>query len=589
MTRSRTIRGIGASPGVAIGRVFLLDRRRVHIPRFHIQPDQIEYEQKRLREAIEKSIAQLDEIRSRFVGDGQDHQAILQAHEMMLGDAALYDEAAELIRTQKINAGWAVSRVIARLRALFEKISDTYLKERQGDIDFVGERIMRNLAGQPTDLTQMNTFSQLGDGTIVVAHDLSPVDTAILTRQRITAIVTEVGGKTSHTSIVARSMEIPAVVGTPEITDTLGSGDLIIVDGFDGTVVVKPSNRQIERARERSEKYRRAYLELLEAKSLPARTLDDVEITIAGNIELPSEVSTVLNRGGTAIGLFRTEFMYIDADVAPDEESHYRTYCNIFDEIGDREVTIRTLDLGGDKNFDPKHNKIIEPNPALGLRAIRYCLLNQTIFEAQIAGLLRAATRGNLRIMLPMISGIDELHSAKAIFHKVRQRLEREGKEHKADVPVGIMIEVPSAVFTADILAEEADFFAIGTNDLLQYLLAVDRTNERVDYLYNPLHPAVLRAIRMVTAAAAAQDISVSVCGEMAGDPFHAPVLLGLGISQLSMNAGSIPRVKRLIRDLRFDDCVALVENLENVRRPIEATSQVRAFLRANAPDLDLG
>ena len=572
----RTFRGIGASPGIAIGRVYLLDRGQVRVPRYHIQPDQVGYETTRLSRAIEKSVQQLEAIRSRFDGGGVDHHAILKAHEMMLADTALFDESVTLITTEHINSEWAVSRVIARIRGLFDRVPDAYFRERRGDVDFVGDRILRNLIGQTTDIADV---SNIEDGTIIVAHDLSPADTAVLARHRVTAFVTEVGGKTSHTSIIARSLEVPAVVGVHGIVDAAGSGDLMVVDGADGTVVLRPTRSQIERGRERSEQFRVMNLDLLEAKALPARTLDGHDVTVAGNIELPHEVATVLGRGGEAIGLYRTEFLFLGRTDPPGEEDHYRTYCQIFDEVGDREVTIRTFDLGGEKVF-AQVDTGLEPNPALGLRAIRYCFAHPEIFEAQIAGLLRASMCGRLRILMPMISSVGELRTARDIISSVARRLEREGKEFKKDVPVGIMVEVPSAALTADLLARECDFFAVGTNDLMQYLLAIDRTNEQVDYLYHPLHPAVLRTLAMVTQGADKGGISASVCGEMAGELEHVPVLIGLGFKQLSVAASSTPRVKRLIRDLRMEDCVALATEVLQCTTHQEADALVRDFLR---------
>lgn len=575
--RSKVFHGIGASPGIAIGRVFVLDRRLVRVPRYHIEPDQVEYEVERFRRAVKKSVGQLETIRSRFVGDGMDHQAILEAHEMMLRDKALRDEACELIRDDLLNAEWAISRVIGRLRSLFDRVTDAYFRERRGDIDFVGERILRNLVGQAADVSDIG---QVEGSTVIVGHDLSPVDTALLSRQRVAAFVTEVGGKTSHTCIVARSLEVPAVVGVQGILDAVGSDDLIVVDGLDGTVRVRPTRAQVEKGRERSHEFQRLNLELLDAKSLPATTLDGRNLIVAGNIELPSEIATVLSRGGEGIGLYRTEFMYLGRSEAPGEEDHYRTYTRLLDEVGDREVTVRTLDLGGEKIFGAMPRDT-EPNPALGLRAIRYCLRHPEVFKDQIAGLLRAAVGGNLRVMLPMVSSIDELRAAKELIAEVVDNLTRQGKEFKRDVPIGIMIEVPSSAMTADHLANECDFFAIGTNDLLQYLLAIDRTNERVDYLYHPQYPAVLRVLRMVVDAARETATPVSICGEMAGDTDHTAVLLGLGVQQLSMNAGSILRVKRLVRQLRQSDCETLLEKAMTLTTQAEVGALVHDFMRS--------
>ena len=498
---------------------------------------------------------------------------------MMLRDESLLQEASGLIRDQQRNAEWAVTSVLARLRGLLDRVSDSYFRERRGDIDFVGDRIVRNLVGRVAD---PEDIVDLDRGSVVVAHDLSPVDTAMLARHRITGFVTEVGSKTSHTSIVARSLGVPAIVGVHGIFDAVGSGDMIVVDGIAGEAIIRPTKKQVETSRRRAARFEQRKLDLIEARALPARTTDGYDIIVAGNIELPHEVARVLDHGGEAIGLYRTEFMFLGRDTIPGEEDHYRTYCQVFEEVGNRPVTIRTVDLGGDKIFDAVPMES-QPNPALGLRAIRYCLEHPEVFEAQIAGLLRAATRGDLRIMLPMISGIDELRSARRIIDQVRVRLQREGKDHRDDVPIGVMIEVPSAVMTADLLANEADFFSIGTNDLMQYLLAIDRTNDRVAYLYHPLHPAVLRTLQRILDAARAKNIPVSVCGEMAGEAEYLPILLGFGFEQLSMNSGSIGQVKRLVREIdRHSCCDLLREALQCVTYP-EVGTLVREFLEAKS------
>lgn len=587
--RARRFTGIGASPGVAIGRVYLLDHRKVRVPRYHIQADQISYETERLQKAIQDSVAQLEVIRSRFEGhtQGREHHAILEAHVMMLRDRALLDDSLALIKGDLINAEWAITRVITRVRGVFDRVANAYFRERMGDFNFVSERILRNLSGQSADVERL---SSIPDGTIVVAHDLSPADTAELLRHRITAFVTEVGGKTSHTSIIARSLEVPAVVGAHGILDAAGSGDVIVVDGLDGSVVLRPSKAQLERGRQRAQTYQRSNIELLEARLLPAKTIDGAHVTVAGNIEMPGEVATVLSRGGEAIGLYRTEFVFVGRTTLPTEEEHYRIYCQLFDELSDKPVTVRTLDLGGEKIFgateqqererDPDRIMEIEPNPALGLRAIRYCLHHPDLFRAQIAGLLRAATCGDLRIMLPLISGLSELRQAKELIAEVAHRLQREGKPHRTDVPIGIMMEVPSSVLIADTLAKECDFFAVGTNDLLQYLLAIDRANERVAYLYEPWHPAVLRTLHMVMQAAKTAKIPVSVCGEMAGDVEHTPLLVGFGFDQLSMNAGSIPKIKRAINGLRRSDCEELVQAVLDCRLPGDVAAMMAAFAK---------
>lgn len=577
---AQMFRGIGASEGIAVGRVFLLDRRRARVPRYHIKEDQTAYEIKRLTEAINKSVVQLEEIRSRFVDEGMDHQPILEAHEMMVKDAALLDEAARFIESDKVNAEWAISKVISRLRGLFDQIANPYLAQRRSDIDSIGDRILGNLAGR---ISEINELGSIGQGSIVVAHDLSPADTAVLVRKRVTAMVTEAGGPTSHTSIIARSMHVPAVVGVKGIFDLVGNGDLVVVDGCEGSVLWRPPAEQLQGFRDKATEFNRQWQLLLADKELPARTADGIDIHVTGNIEFPSEAPIVFEHGGAGIGLYRTEFLYIERAEEPDEELHYRTYSSIFEECGDRPVTIRTLDLGADKlmvgqELDP------EPNPSLGLRGIRYCLEKQPIFETQIAGILRAAVHGNVRLLLPMVSDVSELLMAKALIEKVEYRLAQEGRPFARGLSIGCMIEVPSAVIAADAIVDECDFISIGTNDLIQYVLAIDRTNERVAYMYNPAHPAVLRTLKLAVDAASRAGVPVSICGEMAGDVIYVPFLLGFGVDQLSINAGSIPKIKELIRVLKSSDCRQLLSDALECRTVKDVRRRLRDFLKQSVP-----
>ena len=372
----RLFRRLSASPGIAIGQVLLLDRRRIHAPHYHIEPDQCDKEIERLDKAIEKSVEQLESIRASFVGDELDHQPILEAHEMMIRDRALADEAKGFIRGEFLNAEWAIERVIERIRKIFDKVSDAYFKERRGDIYFVGERILRNLTGKEADIQQLD---HVDEDTVVVAYDLSPVDTAMLAGYRLRAFVTEVGTYTAHTAIVARSLDIPAVVGVKGVMQSAGQGDEVIVDGVKGTVLLQPSAEELKEAERHFDLFQKQSLELLEAKALPAETIDGKRVEVAGNIELPSEVSSVIARGGEAIGLYRTEFLFLGRQDAPNEEEHFKTYCKILAEMNGRKVTIRTLDVGGEKLFSSLASPM-EHNPALGMRAVRYCLSHQDIF-----------------------------------------------------------------------------------------------------------------------------------------------------------------------------------------------------------------
>jgi phosphotransferase system enzyme I (PtsI) len=547
----------------------------LRLPKYHIHEAHVERELLRLKKAMDVSVNQIAFLRNQLSTSGLPHHTILEAHEMMLRDPSLQGDVATLITQDLLNAEWAVKRVITQLKSIFDNIVDPYFKERGSDIDFVGDRILRNLTGQQKDLDQMQG---LHPHAIIVAHDLSPVDTALLAQHHIAAFVTEVGGKTSHTSIIARSLEVPAVVGVAGLLDAVGTGELLIVDGMEGSVVLRPQKTHIERSERRSERYRKAHEDVFAARALPACTLDNVGVVVAGNIELPHEVAGVFNRGGEEIGLYRTEFMFTQRSDIPTEDEHFEIYCKVFEEAQGRAVTFRTFDLGGDKHMG-LHPSTPEPNPALGLRAVRYCLQHPDLFENQLAGLLRASMHGNMRILIPMVSGLDELLEVKKRIEKVKKRLDAEHKPYQNNIPLGVMIEIPSAVLAASYLAQECDFFAIGTNDLIQYLLAIDRTNERVAYLYHPLHPAVLKTLSMVLHAAQEAGIPVSVCGEMAGDTEYTPILIGMGFRCLSMNAGSVPKVKRLIRELQHHTCVELFEKAMLCKTASEVESLVHGFM----------
>ena len=551
--------GIGASPGIAIGRCWPVDRRKVRTPKRRLGPDEVEPELARFRTALELSEVQLAEVRHKVAeaegGSAGDHTAIIDLHRMMLKDEMLVLEAQKLIREERINAEWAVKRVVRKIKGAFSDAADEYFKERRADVDFVGERIIKNLLGQQVDVEEPPP-----EGAIIVAHDLSPADTALLLHERkVGAFVTDAGAKTSHTAIVARALEVPAVVAVGRITTLADKGDWVIVDGARGVVIINPTageRSDYEAARERFLEQER---ELLRTRDLPASTLDGVTLRLAGNIEFAEEVPSLLNHGGEAVGLYRTEFLYLQREQLPTEEEHYQDARHILEALAPRPVTIRTFDLGGDKL--PAGLKSHAENPALGLRAIRYCLRQPEMFRTQLRGLVRASPHGNLRLMFPMISGINELRAAKRVLAEVREELRREGLA-LPEVPVGIMIELPSAAVISDRLAAECDFFSIGTNDLIQYTIGIDRQNKDVAYLYKPLHLSVLRLLKLVCDNAAAAGIPVSMCGEMAGEPMNALVLLGLGVSEFSMNGPSIPLVKRVIRAARAEDGRALAQRV---------------------------
>ena len=548
VTARERLSGIPASPGVVAGTVFLIDRRRVRAPKYRLNDGDEESEVARLREAVEKAVAQLDEIRSKVAeGVGSEHGAILDAHRMMVSDETFLDHVRSFIREEKLNAEWALRRAV---RAIKERLAEAgeYLAERRADVDEVAERLIANLVGeQPSGLTD----ELPAEGAIIVAHDLSTADAAmLLVAGRIAGLVTDVGGRTSHTAIVARALEVPAVVGTGRASLIAVSGDPIVVDGTLGEVLIGATRDEMETARRTHDRLVAAERALLSQSAAPAETTDGHTVSLVANIEFSGQALGAVQHGAVGVGLYRTEFLYLNRNEPPTEEEHFADYRAIVEAMGGRPVTIRTFDLGADKipRAGPPRSK--EPNPALGLRAIRYSLMNPSLFMLQLRALWRAAAYGPVRVMIPLVSGVSELRAAKAALAEARAELVREGVPvaAPADLPVGIMVETPAAAVIADRLAHEAAFFSIGTNDLIQYSLAIDRHNRDVAYLYRPMHLSVLRLIKGIVEAAHTAGIEVAMCGEMAGDPFYTLVLLGLGLDAFSMDAASIPQVKQVVR-----------------------------------------
>ncbi|MCI0569390.1 MAG: phosphoenolpyruvate--protein phosphotransferase [Myxococcaceae bacterium] len=575
-----TFKGIGASPGVALGHAYVLDRRRVRTPKLRLADEEVEPELMRMKTALELSDRQLAELKDQIAQhDAHDHGLILEAHRLMLHDPMLVDEVRKLIQRDRINAEWAVRRVARKLKHMFDNIPDEYFRERRADVDYVADRLVRNLMGQVVD-----EELEVPPDAIVVAHDLSPADAAVMLRKvKVAGIVTDVGGQTSHTAIVARARETPAVVGAGRASEQINPGDLVALDGRRGLILVNPSEEQLARFRESMRRFQETEAAALRTWDLPAVTTDGVRVHLNGNIEFAEELPSVLAHGAEGIGLYRTEFLFLDRQTPPSEDEQYRAYRQVLEAMEGRPVTIRTLDLGGDKvPGTRKHEK--EPNPAMGLRAIRYCLSHRELFRTQLRALLRASAHGNLRLMFPLISGLSELREARSELEACRSELGRHGVPMGRRFPVGIMVETPSAAWIADRLVAEADFFSVGTNDLIQYSLAIDRQNREVAYLYKPLHLSVLRTLQHVVNAAKGANIPVAMCGEMAGDPVYTLVLLALGFDELSMTAMQIPEVKRIIRAVSRDDARALLEGAmglttaEEIERYVHAEME-RRFL----------
>ncbi len=580
-TPTLSIKGIGASPGVAVGRAFLLDRKRVRTPKLRLGESEVESELRRMRTAIELSDHQLNEIKERLAqGEGHDHALILEAHRLMLHDPMFVDEVNKLIERDHINAEWAVRRVARKIKHIFDNIPDEYFRERRADLDFVADRVVRNLMGQAVDVEV-----EIPADAIVVAHDLTPADVAMMVKTgRIAGFVTDLGGQTSHTAIVARARATPAVVGAGRASDQVSPGDLIALDGTNGLILVNPTDEQLALFKETIRRYAASEQAALKTRELPAITTDGWRVHLYGNMEFLEEIPSLLTHGAEGIGLYRTEFLFLDREHPPTEEEHFRTYRTVLEAVGGRPVTIRTLDLGGDKVPALRRNER-EPNPALGLRAIRWCLQNRDVFRAQLRGLLRASAFGNLRIMFPLISGLAELREARSELERCRSDLGRAGVPMGGRFPVGIMMETPSAAWIADRLVHEADFFSVGTNDLIQYSLAVDRHNRDVAYLYRPLHLSLLRSIQNIVTAAKGANVPISMCGEMAGDPVYTLVLLALGFDELSMTGGQIPVVKQLIRKVTQRDAKIMLESAMRLSTSEEIERYIRSEIARLLPE----
>ena len=484
---------------------------------------------------------------------GAEHLYVLDTHLLILRDSMLTRETVGFIEAERINAEAALQRTLRKFKEFFAGIGDEYLRERSVDVETVVERVLRSMVGKSHE-----PVNDVEGRSIIVAHDLSPADVLQIDKSRVIGFVTDLGGKTSHSAILARALEIPAVVGLERVTAEISDGDVLIIDGATGVVVINPDQQTFQDYLRRKQRYEYLERELLKLKDLPAETTDGYRMLLKGNVEFIEEITSLKGHGGEGIGLYRTEMLFFNRETLPEEEEQFAAYAAVVREMAPHPVTIRTLDVGGDK-FVPNLNLADELNPALGLRAIRLSLRQPETFKPQLRAILRASAVGKVRIFFPMVSGVAEIRAVKALLEEAKQDLRRGGVPFDEGIEIGIMIEIPSAVIVADLLAREVDFFSVGTNDLIQYSLAIDRTNEHLSHLYEPLHPAVLRSLKMVAHPAHAAGIDVCMCGEMAGEPQFLPILLGLGFDELSMNAVSIPRVKNILRRCSKTEAEALV------------------------------
>jgi len=571
---NKSIHGIGASSGIVIGKAFLVERFKVRLPQKRIDPMHVDEEVERFHRALDESRNQLREIKEKILDpEVRQHTFILDVHLMILDDEMLIQNTEEHVRKRKVNAEWALDLTLQKLDTAFKAIEDEYLRERRSDLHYVSSRIFRNLMGRKHD-----DITKIKGKVILVAHDLSPADTLQMNLNHIAGFITDIGGKVSHTAILARSLGIPAVVGLEVATSLINGGDPLIIDGESGEVVINPTEEISESFMERRRRVKLQEREVMKYASLPAETRDGVRIHLQANIEMVEEIPSAKSHGAEGIGLYRTEILYLNRKDLPKEEEHYQTYRKLVENISPGVATIRTLDIGGDK-FLPDYSTGNEMNPAMGLRAIRFSIKETDIFKTQLRGILRASVHGKLRVLFPMISGIEEIRKAKAILEEVKKEFVRAKVPFDRGIKIGAMIEIPSASVTADILAREVDFFSIGTNDLIQYALAVDRINEHVSYLYEPLHPAILRIVRSVVQSARNAGIPLAICGEMAAEPAYVLVLLGLGLEEFSMNPIAIPKVKKVLRMAKAIETRSMTERLFQFSTASEIKRYVRRWM----------
>lgn len=583
MTKEKelTLRGIPAAPGIVTGRALLLDRQQYVIPKRSVKEDQISNEIKHFKDALIQTKQEIIDIKKRISEElSSEHGQIFSAHLLVIEDSMLIEEVIAKIKKEKLSAEYVFQDVLKKYIKVFSEMDDEYLRERISDINDIGKRILKNLIGARED-----ALSTLKEKAIVISYDLSPSDTATMHKKNVIGFATDIGSRTSHTAIMAKSLEIPAVVGLETVTKEVKSGDTLIVDGTHGVVIVNPAPMTLKHYESSRKKLAAFEKHLLEMKDLPCETKDGRKIELMANIELHEEVPSVIAHGAEGIGLYRTEYFYMNRKDLPTEEEQFKAYSVVAKKMKPYNVVIRTLDLGGDK-FLSQLEIPQEMNPFMGWRAIRFCLARPDIFKTQMRAILRASSFGKLKMMYPMISGIEELQQANAILEDIKRELRKEGISFDENMQVGAMIEVPSAALTADILAREADFFSIGTNDLIQYSLAVDRVNEKIAYLYEPAHPAVLLLIKNIIEAGHKAGIWVGMCGEMAGDIFMTLILLGFGLDEFSTSPIAIPELKKIIRSVTMDQAKEIAQQAITLSTGKEIERFAKRKLKEIVPDL---
>lgn len=562
------LKGIAISPGIALGNGVLLDRTKMIVERIRVEDNVIEREKERFLGAVNRSMNQLLSIKENLDhGDTGEHLDILNFSIMMLEDELLSQEVVDFIGAEQVNAEWAINSVLTKKSEAFRKVEDIYMKERLADFYYLGERILRNLHGVHDEI------SYLAAESVLIAHDLSAVDVVSYAKHHVIGIVTDIGAFTSHSAIVAKSLGIPTVMGLEDITARVTPGDTIFIDGFKGTVILNPDKNELKKFKKRRTDYIKLEKQLLKYAKLRGKTLDDIEISVNANIEIIEELDLARSYGAEGIGMYRTEFLFTNSVYFPDEDEQYENYQQVVSALDSPIVTIRTLDIGGDK-FPVGMEPSKRLNPALGLRGIRFSLQEQDMFRKQIRAILRSSAENKIRILIPMVSKLSEVLDTKKIIKEIAEEL---GTGNTWEI--GVMIETPAAAIIASDISEEVDFLSIGTNDLIQYTLAVDRINEHVSYLYTPFHPAILRLIAGVVDAAHKNSIPVSVCGEMASQLSCVPLLVGMGVDELSMNIHSIPKVKKLLNTITEKDSKEILENSLKLKTEFDIRTYVRKVI----------
>lgn len=570
------LKGIAASGGLGIGKSYIVGKEEFSVPKRKVSHENISREIYRLEEALIETRREISNLHKRISSElGYDNARIFEAHLLVMEDRVLIEDIIQQIKNKKVNVEYAFWKSIEKYTETLLRLNDEYLRERVIDIEDVARRVMLKLLNK-----KAISLQDLKEKVIIVSHDLSPSETADLPKENILGFVTDIGGRTSHTAIIARSLGIPAVVGVEVATRNIKHGEKIIIDGSMGDVLVNPTEKTIRDYQKRLTRYTKEKKAVHLPKIFKAETKDGRQVVVSANIELPEEFPLAHEYGAEGIGLYRTEYIFLGRHELPSEEEQYKAYINVARKVKPNSVIIRTIDIGGDK-FISQPEVPVEMSPFMGWRAIRFCLARPDVFKTQLRAILRASAEGNIKVMFPMISGVDELRKAKKLLEECKKELKKEGQEFNSDISVGIMIEVPSAALTADILAKESDFFSIGTNDLIQYSLAVDRANEKVAYLYEPGHPAVIKLIKNIIDSAHANNIWVGMCGEMSGEPLFAYLLLGLGLDEFSMPPPLIPKIKELIRSIRFDDAKAMAQKTVDFATAREVEKYLQEELRA--------